>query len=80
MARRRAVREEKNLLAGLVPRLERRAGMDDDHAARLDVHALPRVAEQHCQRAAQGDEYLFLVGIEVAPPARARRVTPHPGP
>lgn len=80
MARWRAVREEEDLLAGLVARLERRAGMDHDHAAGLDVHPLPRVTEQHRQRAAQGDEDLFLVGVEVTPPARVRRIAPHPGP
>ena len=80
MARRSAVGEEEDLLAGLVPRLERRGLVDDDNPARLDVDALPRLAEQHCQRAAQRDEDLLLVGVEVAAPARMRRIAPHPRP
>jgi hypothetical protein len=52
--------------------------MDDDDPAGFDLDALPRLAEQHRQRAAQWDEDLFLVRIEVAPPARVRRIAPHP--
>jgi hypothetical protein len=54
--------------------------MDDDDSARLDVNPLARVAEQHRQRAAQRDEDLFLVGIEVSPTAGVRRIAPHPSP
>ena len=41
-----AVREEEDLLVRLVPRLHRRAGVDGDDAARLDVDALRRVLER----------------------------------
>ena len=44
VARRRAVREEEDLLAGLVARLERRAGVGDDNSTRLDVHPYDEVA------------------------------------
>ena len=80
MARRRAVGEEEDLLAGLVARLKRRARVDDDDSARLDVHPLPRLAEQHRQRAAQRDEDLLLVRVEMAAAARVRRIAPHPRP
>jgi hypothetical protein len=80
MARRGAVGEEEDLLARLVSRLEWRAPMDDDDPARLDVHPLPRLAEQHGQRASERDEDLFLIEVEVPPPARVRRIAPHPRP
>src|ERR1700719_3117275 len=80
MARRSAVGEEEDLVAGLVAWLERRAGVDDDDSARLDIDPLPRLAEQHRQRAAQWDEALLLIGVEVPPSARMRRITPHPRP
>src|SRR5215472_314534 len=54
--------------------------MHDHHTAGLDVHALPRLAEQHRQRAAQRDEDLLLIGIEVPAAARVRRIAPHPRP
>src|SRR6478609_5782737 len=54
--------------------------MDDDDAARRDVYALPRLAEQHRQRAAQRDEDLLLVRVEVAATARVRGIAPHPRP
>ena len=38
----------------------------------------PRLAEQHRQRAAQRDEDLLLIRVEVPPPARVRRIAPHP--
>ena len=41
-----AVREEEDLLVRLVPRLHRRARVDGDDAARLDVDALRRVLER----------------------------------
>src|SRR6478752_5109676 len=69
MARRCAVGEEEDLVARLVARLQRRAG--------IDVHALPRLAEQHGQRAAQRDEDLLLIRVEVAAAARVRWVAPH---
>ena len=79
MARRRAVDEDEDLLAGLVPHLQRRARVDDDDPARLDVDPLPWLAEEHRQRAAQGDEDLLLIRVEVPPTARVRRVAPHAG-
>ena len=80
MARRRAVREDEDLLVTLVAHLERCTGMDYDYAAGLDVHPLPRVAEQHRQRAAQRDEDLLLIRVEVAAAARVGRIAPHPRP
>ena len=80
MARRRAVGEEEDLLAGLVAWLEGRAGVDDHNSTRLDVDPLPRLAEQHRQRAAQWDEDLLLIRVEVATSARVRRITPHSRP
>src|SRR5262249_14315123 len=74
---RRAVDEEDYLLARLVARLQRRAWMDGDEPAGLDVDALRRFAEKHCQRPAQGHEDFLLVRIEVAAAARVRRVAPH---
>jgi hypothetical protein len=76
----RAVDEDEDLLAGLVAHLERRAGMDDDDSARLDVHPLPRLSEQHRQRAAQRDEDLLLIRVEVAAAAGVGRIAPHPRP
>ena len=60
-------------VVGLVPHLQRRARMDDDDSARLDVDPLVRLAEQHRQRALERDEDLLLVGIEVPPAARVGR-------
>ncbi len=52
--------------------------MNDDDSAGLDVHPFPRLSEQHGQRAAERDEDLFLVGIEMPAAASVGRVTPHP--
>ena len=62
MHRRRAVGEEEDLLVGLVPRLHRRARVDGDDAARLDVDALRRILEQQRERPAERHEDLFLLG------------------
>ena len=80
MARGRAVGEEDDLVIGFVARLQRRACVHDDDSARLDVHALPWVAEKHGQRATQRDEDLFLIRIKVAAAAGVGRIAPHPGP
>ena len=77
---RRAVREEEDLLVGLVAHLHRRAGVDGDEPAGLDVDALRRVVEQQRQRAAQRDEDLFLIRVDVAAAARVRGIAPHPRP
>jgi hypothetical protein len=78
VARGGAVDEDEDLVVALVPHLERRAGMDDDDAARLDVHPLAGLAEQHGQPAAQRDEDLLLIRVEVPAAARVGRVAPHP--
>src|SRR5215469_4236581 len=52
--------------------------MHDDESAGLDVDPLPRLAEQHRQRALQRDEDLFLIRVEMPPPTRMRRIAPHP--
>src|SRR5215469_2044960 len=52
--------------------------MHDDEPAGLDVDPLPRLAEQHRQRALQRDEDLFLIRVEMPPPTRMRRIAPHP--
>src|SRR5262245_9726869 len=74
---RRAVREEIQLLVGLVPELERRARVHDDDAADLDVHPLRRLVQQDGERAAHGDEDLLL-RLQMTPPARVGREHPHP--
>src|SRR5437764_9162645 len=79
MACRRAVDEDEDLLVALVPHLERRARVDDDDSARFDVHPLPRLAEQHRQRASQRYEHLFLIRIETPSTAGVRRIAPHAG-
>src|SRR5581483_1219621 len=78
VARRRAVDEDEDLLIGLVAHLERRARMDDDDSARLDVHPLPRLAERHRQGAAHRDEDFLLIRVEMAAAAGVWRVAPHP--
>ena len=78
-AGRRAVGEEENLVVRLVARLHRRAGVDGDDAARLDVDALRRIVEQERERSAQRHEDLFLHRIDVAPAAHVRRIAPHAG-
>ena len=54
--------------------------MDDDDSARLDIDPFSRLAEEHGQRAAQWDEDLLLIRIEVAASARVRGIAPHPRP
>jgi hypothetical protein len=78
MLRRRAVGEEENLVVRLVAGLHRRARMNGDKAAGLDVDALRRIFEQQRERSAQRHEYLFLHRIDVPSAAHVRRIAPHP--
>jgi hypothetical protein len=68
------------LLVTFVADLERRPRLDGDDAVRADVDSLRWLAEQHRQPARQDDEHLLLDAVGMAPPARARRVTPEPCP
>src|SRR5436190_5740429 len=54
--------------------------MDDDDSAGLDLRPLPRIPEKHRQRAAQRDEDLLLIRVEVAAAAGVGRLAPHPRP
>jgi hypothetical protein len=57
---RRAVDEDSDLLAGVVPQLERRAGLNRDDALGRELDALRRLAEQHGQGPREDDEDLLL--------------------
>ena len=67
------------LLVGLVAQLQAVIGSTRDDAARAEVDALRRVAEQHRQRPRDHDEDLFLRVVAVAPPGGVRRIAPEPG-
>src|SRR5436190_8598479 len=74
--RRRTVGIDDELLLAVVPRLQRRPGLDAQDAPGRHVDAFRRLAEVHRERPRHDDERLLLRVVPVPPALRARLVAP----